>query len=150
MKFLCDEMLGTLAKWLRILGHDAVYAKNESDDAIARRAGEEHRIVLTRDKELAQRADDALYITHRKVEQQLEEVVKHFSLTIDEDSILSRCTICNIPVVPVAKEEVKSKVPEHIWTHHHTFHRCPRCGRVYWMGSHVEDMVKRIQRLTSH
>ncbi|RLF38315.1 MAG: hypothetical protein DRN21_05430, partial [Thermoplasmata archaeon] len=22
MKFLCDEMLGTLAKWLRILGYD--------------------------------------------------------------------------------------------------------------------------------
>ena len=143
-------MLGTLAKWLRILGYDTAYVKHERDETIALRARREQRIVLTRDKELAQRADGALYITQKKVEQQLEEMVKHFSLNIDEDAILSRCTICNSPVIPVARENVKNDVPEHIWKHHHIFHRCPRCGRVYWMGSHVEDMVKRIQRLTSH
>ena len=32
MKFLCDEMLGTLAKWLRIYGFDTFYANNEMND----------------------------------------------------------------------------------------------------------------------
>ena len=33
MKFLCDRMLGTLAKWLRIYGFDTFYANSETDDA---------------------------------------------------------------------------------------------------------------------
>ena len=32
MKFFCDHMLGTLAKWLRIYGFDTTYAGSEIDD----------------------------------------------------------------------------------------------------------------------
>ena len=32
MKFLCDQMLGTLAKWLRIYGFDTFYANSETGD----------------------------------------------------------------------------------------------------------------------
>jgi uncharacterized protein with PIN domain len=32
MKLLCDQMLGTLAKWLRIMGFDTFYANAETSD----------------------------------------------------------------------------------------------------------------------
>ncbi|MCK5031894.1 MAG: hypothetical protein KAR64_10545, partial [Thermoplasmatales archaeon] len=33
MKILCDQMLGTLAKWLRLLGFNTFYANNEMEDS---------------------------------------------------------------------------------------------------------------------
>ena len=41
MKFLCDQMLGTLAKWLRLLGFDTFYASSDiSDDELLKLAKE--------------------------------------------------------------------------------------------------------------
>ncbi|RLE67896.1 MAG: hypothetical protein DRJ45_08755, partial [Thermoprotei archaeon] len=57
MRFLCDQMLGTLAKWLRILGYDVYFANNlEDDEDILKRAEEEERVIITRDKYLVMRA----------------------------------------------------------------------------------------------
>ena len=57
-RFSLDEMLGSLAKWLRIMGYDALYLRDLNDGEILRRAEEEGRILLTRDKELAHRAGE--------------------------------------------------------------------------------------------
>ena len=50
MRYVCDAMLGRLARWLRLLGHDTLYA--DVGDAELLRLGETRR-VLTRDRELA-------------------------------------------------------------------------------------------------
>ena len=56
-KILCDQMLGTLAKWLRILGFDTFYPDYElSDIEILDIAKKEKRIIISRDKELIIRA----------------------------------------------------------------------------------------------
>ena len=39
MKFLCDHMLGTLAKWLRFLGNDVVYPSPIDDNELIAMAG---------------------------------------------------------------------------------------------------------------
>jgi uncharacterized protein with PIN domain len=53
MRLLCDQMLGTLAKWLRLIGFDTFYATKEMDDSeLLQIAKKEKRIILTRDKEL--------------------------------------------------------------------------------------------------
>ncbi len=147
MKFICDEMLGTLAKWLRILGYDTKYAKNMDDEKIIEIARKEQRIVLTRDKALAKKADKALYINERELEKQIEKVFENFNLKVEHDKILSRCTICNIPVVKIEKENVKEKVPEHVWKTQEEFWICPQCHRIYWMGSHWENMADKIKKL---
>ena len=49
MKFIADEMLGKLAKWLRFLGYDTLYAEKISDAEIMLIAENEDRIILTRD-----------------------------------------------------------------------------------------------------
>jgi len=55
-RFLADEMLGSLARWLRIMGYDTEYARGMSDSDILARSRVEGRIVLTRDRQLAERA----------------------------------------------------------------------------------------------
>ncbi len=54
-KFAVDEMLGSLARWLRIMGYDATYEKDHDDDSILRISKDEGRVILTRDEELAAR-----------------------------------------------------------------------------------------------
>ena len=150
MKFICDEMLGTLAKWLRILGYDTVYVKNIDDEKIMEIAEKEKRVVLTRDRLLARKAKESLYIEERKLEKQIEKVFEHFNLKIEVDKILSRCTICNVIVIPIKKEEIREKVPEHVWLNHEKFWICPKCKRVYWVGSHwnnMEDKIKNILKI---
>ena len=48
MKFLCDRMLGTLVKWLRILGFDTSFAdSNMEDEKLLRQTKDEERIFIT-------------------------------------------------------------------------------------------------------
>lgn len=139
-------MLGSLAKWLRILGYDTKYVKNVSDEKIIEIAEKEGRIVLTRDKLLA-RKSKGIYINERDVEEQLKKVIESLNLDIEEEKILTRCTICNIKVTKIDKGKVKGKVPEYVWNNNEDFWICPSCKRIYWIGSHWNKMEEVIQKL---
>ncbi|MEM3022817.1 MAG: DUF5615 family PIN-like protein, partial [Candidatus Bathyarchaeia archaeon] len=52
MKFITDGMLGRLSRWLRIIGYDVEYVRNAADEELLKRAEEEGRTVLTRDRSL--------------------------------------------------------------------------------------------------
>lgn len=146
MKFICDEMLGKLAKWLRIIGYDTKYAKGMDDEKIIEIALKEDRIVLTRDKMLSRKAVKGFYIEEKELEKQIEKVIKKFKLDL-EKNIFSRCTVCNIPVAKIERNKVKGKVPESVWENNKEFWICPRCGRIYWMGSHWNNIRNRLKRL---
>lgn len=139
-------MLGSLAKWLRILGYDTKYVKDVSDEKIIEIAEKEGRIVLTRDKLLA-RKSKGIYINERDVEEQLKKVIESLNLDIEEEKILTRCTICNIKVTKIDKDKVKGKVPEYVWNNNEDFWICPSCKRIYWIGSHWNKMEEVIQKL---
>ena len=56
MKLLCDHMLGSLAKWLRIFGFDTLYPDaTTNDDEVLHIAKAEKRLLISRDKELITR-----------------------------------------------------------------------------------------------
>ncbi|HXU11729.1 MAG TPA: DUF5615 family PIN-like protein, partial [Candidatus Binatia bacterium] len=57
MKFAADCMLGTLAKWLIILGHDVFYTARIEDRRLVELARREGRTILTRDRRLVLRRD---------------------------------------------------------------------------------------------
>jgi uncharacterized protein with PIN domain len=150
MKILCDQMLGTLAKWLRLLGFDTYYAgmsmKDEDLMAIAQR---ENRCFITRDKLLVQRVKrrdiPVIHIQTTNLEEQLHRVLKDKPL--DETLFLSRCSVCNTPLENINKEEVEDKVPEKVYAHQEIFWKCPGCQKIYWKGSHFDNIIKKINDL---
>jgi len=50
--FFADVMLGRLARWLRVLGHDTAYQTDIEDPALVDRAEAEGRVLPTRDRHL--------------------------------------------------------------------------------------------------
>ena len=140
-------MLGTLATWLRILGYDAAYACDVDDEALLDQAAAEERQLITRDKELASRNDDVILIESTDLEEQLRCIIETTGMEFLSDAMLSRCTVCNTPVDWVEKAAVKDVVPEHVYEHQEEFWRCPTCGRIYWKGTHLDNMQDFIQRL---
>jgi len=142
-RFAVDVMLGSLARWLRIMGYDAAYQRNKDDNEIVGEARREGRIVLTRDRELAWRmGDHGLYIESDDPEEQLEQVCEAFALVLDESQ--TRCTVCNGELEVVPPSAVDSDVPEGALESNEEFYRCLRCGKIYWKGSHWKNIRERI------
>jgi uncharacterized protein with PIN domain len=146
-RFSADEMLGSLARWLRLMGYDTWYEKDSSDTKILERARHDGRILLTRDKRLAERADgQGLYINVRDLEGQIKQVGTAYDLTFDES--LSRCTVCNGELMMIGMEEASKGVPEGALQSNEEFFQCRSCGKFYWKGGHWKNIRKRMERLT--
>jgi uncharacterized protein with PIN domain len=150
MKLLCDHMLGSLAKWLRIFGFDTFYPDSTTnDDFILQIASREKRLLISRDKELLIRAKKTLVpvleIQTTNLTEQLQQVLK--KIPVDEEKILSRCTVCNTLIHSVEKETIKDKIPEKVFQTRNEFWICPSCSKYYWMGTHYENMREKINTL---
>jgi len=140
-------MLGTLAKWLRIMGYDTAYAKKGNDNEIIKLAEKEERILLTRDRELASRYKNSLFIDSTELKNQIKKVIRSLNISTDEKNYLSRCTLCNTSVKKISRDEVKEKVPPHVYETHEDFWICPSCKHIYWIGTHWENMKQFIEKL---
>jgi len=143
-KFIADVMVGKLARWLRVLGVDVLYSNTSEDDDIIRIALNEDRIILTRDTRLAARhlATRCLLIESDDYRKQLQQVIEDFGLK--DFSIFSRCLDCNTVLQDVDKETIFEKVPPYVYLTQTRFALCCSCGRVYWHGTHADEMRKRI------
>jgi uncharacterized protein with PIN domain len=141
-------MLGGLARWLRVLGLDVAYDPALDDAALVRLAAGEGRVILTRDRRLVQRrlARNHLLIASDEVGAQLRQVLDELRVAPDPARLLSRCLRCNQPLVPLAAERARERVPPYVASTRERFRECPRCGRVYWSATHVERMRERLAR----
>ena len=142
--FVADVMVGKLARWLRVLGCDVVYSNDLDDDAIVRIAEAENRIILTRDNGLIARKSVPRYIfiENDHYREQVRQVVETCGLK--EFKVFSRCLECNTPLQDVDKEAVFEKIPPFVYLTQDRFAACPDCGRVYWHGTHADQMLKRL------
>jgi uncharacterized protein with PIN domain len=146
--FISDAMLGSLAKWLRILGFDTLYFKAIDDNEIVKIAKQEQRILLTRDTRLVKRKkiDNYIMITSNDVSEQLKEVLKSLSSTLTL-TCFTRCAECNGELSTADKESVANDVPEYVFLNFDSFFRCSSCGKVYWEGSHRKVIDEKIQNV---
>ncbi|GAB4336468.1 MAG: hypothetical protein Kow0089_06720 [Desulfobulbaceae bacterium] len=138
---MVDINVGRLARYLRAAGFDVLYNPGWHDRDIARFMMRERRILLTRDKGLLMRKQVIFgrYVRAEKPVDQLEEIVELLGLR-DRVAPFTRCLECNLPLVPVAKEEVDHLLEPLTRKYYTTFSRCDGCGRIYWPGSHTEKM----------
>lgn len=135
-RFLLDVHLGTLARRLRLLGLDAAYANDASDDALVRRAAAEHRVLLTQDRGLLKRRalPAGAYVRGQRVTEQTRDVLDRFGPVL---APWSRCPACNGPLEPVPKEAVVAQLPPGTRRTYDAFSRCASCAQVYWRGAHA-------------
>ena len=148
-RFLADVMLGSLARWLRILGYDTWYNNQIDDDDLISRCQIDNRIALTRDRRLTQRRalKRSLLITNEELGHQLREVLSFTGDGIDERLVLTRCLECNSNLESVKRMDVRDLVPAYVYRTQSRFRNCPECNRIYWAGTHRRRMMERIQRL---
>jgi uncharacterized protein with PIN domain len=152
-KVACDQMLGSLAKWLRLLGIDTYFAKGTiSDDDLLSQAIKEKRLLITRDKGLITRAHKqkipVIHITSIKLEQQLTQVIS--VIPISTNAFFSRCILCNTPVQKVAKNTAVDHIPPKVFEAKNDFWFCPTCNKYYWQGSHYEKINQAISNLLNN
>jgi len=148
MKFICDSMLGTLAKWLRIFGYDVLYNPAWKREELINISLREDRIILTRGTSLIKKIGlKVVHIEKDGLENQLKQLVKQLSLRLTESSIFERCTICNVICKTVKKEEVRDRVPAYVYQTQNEFRICPVCTRIYWPGTHIESVQKMIKTI---
>ena len=147
--FVLDVHLGRLARLLRLLGFDSLYTNAASDPWLARTSRTEHRILLTRDRELLKRAE----VTHgycvrsTHTREQLAEVVARFDLARAARPF-TRCLACNGALESVDKGDVEQSLPPLVCARHHQFWRCKDCRRVFWKGSHHAELVRLVAAVT--
>ena len=143
-RFVADSMLGSLARWLRMLGYDTAYEKDMDDGALIRLASEENRRILTRDKELA-KEPNAIFVEPDDLEAQLKLVGEVGGLSFSEEFI--RCSTCNGELKSVSKNEIGDRVPEGALANNDRFWICSACGKIYWQGSHWLGIRERFRKL---
>jgi uncharacterized protein with PIN domain len=152
VRFLCDAMLGGLAKWLRAAGYDAYYARegtDVSDRTLTAKALREGRVLLTSDGGFLERKPvrdgsvGFLMVPHLQLEDQLRLVVEHFGLVRGQ----SRCMACNGELDAVSREAIEDPVPPGVLRDHERFFLCRGCGRVFWHGLHWQRISARLERV---
>jgi uncharacterized protein with PIN domain len=146
MRFIADAMLGTLAKWLRILGYDTQFDTSLDDHQLVRLARAEGRVLLTRDHELARRPGvQVLLIVSEQLDAQISQVLEDLDLAPNRS--FSRCPVCNELLIAIDPETARSRVPRYVAETHETFRSCPVCQRVYWRGTHWQQMAEQLDRI---
>lgn len=146
-RFLLDAMLGTLATRMRILGFDAVCYHDTADSFLLRKSAEEGRTLLTQDRELARLGGESAYfVLGKTLQDQLTEVLGRFNLEVSEAALFTRCSVCNAELARTTKERVTGLVPDRVLGCYEEFFVCPACGKIYWKGSHYDQIVEAIPK----
>ncbi len=146
-------MLGKLSRWLRMLGHDVNYFSSTEDKKLVEIAKQEKRILLTRDKELVQRAAglgvESVLVEATEKADKLAFLAERFGFKLEIDLRSSRCPKCNAELKAVTKEEVADEIPEATSLYYSEFWKCMGCGKVYWQGAHWKRIEKTLEKAQS-
>lgn len=149
-RFVLDVHLGTLARYLRLVGFDALWRNDYDDAAIIRIANDERRIILTRDRGILRngRVTHGYWLRSTDPQEQLEEVMRALDLG-RRLRPYSRCLECNGLLEPIGRDAASRSAPARVLEQQRDFTRCAACGRVYWPGSHRRGLDAVVARARS-
>src|SRR5512135_44153 len=145
-RFLCDEMLGSLCRYLRAAGYDTAFASNGASDAeLLRRCHAERRLFLTQDRLVREHKAAhgvALILPHAPLDQLAALLNEYYQLDWLGHAF-TRCLVDNTPLEE-ADNAAASRTPLDARKPGEPLRHCPLCGRVYWRGSHYKRMRARL------
>ncbi|MGD9395154.1 MAG: Mut7-C RNAse domain-containing protein [Candidatus Thorarchaeota archaeon] len=154
--FIVDAMLGKLATWLRLTGHDAFYSTKIHDDELLRIALDQSRVLLTSDSILVRRAKEAgieVMLVRGSVDEEVASVFLKFGISPEADPSISRCTKCNGNLTHIVDDEklrIQGLVPDQTYRHYSEFWLCEYCKSVFFQGgqwTNIEAYMVRIAEL---
>ncbi len=141
-KFLCDEMLQRLGRWLRAAGYDTEIAMDaEPDYELLKRARRDGRYLITRDRKIMEFRNAAKTVILLDADS-LDECAAALSQQMDIDWLakpFTRCMVCNTELIDATPQQLAGLSlvkTEHI----NAAFYCPSCRQVFWEGSHVKRM----------
>ena len=148
IRFALDVHLGKLARYLRLLGFDALYRNDYEDAELACLSRAEQRILLTRDRDLLKRAmvTHGFFVRATDPRRQIEEVLDRLDLYRAIQPFL-RCPRCNGLLATASKRQVWERLPPKTRIYVEAFWACGQCGQVYWEGSHLPHIRRFIEDL---
>jgi uncharacterized protein with PIN domain len=139
-------MLGSLAKWLRLLGYDTHYQSYYGPGVIDQLIKMDRRLI-SRHKDTAHRYSNAVLLQGDNVGAQLAELKERLSLAPDRSVWFCRCLICNVLLEKAQPQEAHENIPEYVFYKNMAGIRyCPSCGRYYWPGSHRTRMLRQLEK----
>jgi len=151
-RFVVDTNVGKLARWLRLMGYDALFINPIDDDRLIAFALKENRVLLTKDTRIMLRRVvtsgklKALLIEDDDPKAQLRYVIAAMKLNFNRQFTI--CLECNEPLVPRSKEDVRDLVPPYVFQTQSQYFQCPACHRIYWRGTHWQRMKRELETLT--
>jgi uncharacterized protein with PIN domain len=150
-KFITDRMLGTLTRYLRFMGYDTTSANGllegdkKEDSVLLEIARKEHRLLLTKDAELARRGDTSgLLIMSDDVIEQLQQLIDQH--LVKRRLAMSRCSLCNTELREANSCEIENTAYAPKDWRNLSFFWCQRCKKLYWNGSHGRQLEQRVER----
>ena len=152
IKFIVDHNVGKLAKWLRIIGYNALLFTEEDDGKMVKTALAQNRVILTRDTQIMRRRVvtsgrlKAILIENSDPKAQLRQIVDALNLDY-QFRPFSLCLECNQRLVARNKDEVRDSVPPYVFEIRSQFMECPCCHRIYWQGTHWAEMSRELESL---
>ena len=153
-KFVADNNVGKLARWLRLIGYDTLLFRQKNDSQMIRTALSEGRVILTKDSQFMRRRlvtsgrIKAIHIKQDNPKLQVQELVQALNLNYHFKPF-SLCLECNQELIARDIEDMEKRVPTHVFKTQTQYTECPACHRVYWRGTHWQAMVKKLQELQS-
>jgi uncharacterized protein with PIN domain len=150
IKFVVDNNVGKLAKWLRIMGYDALLFNEEDDGKMVKVALAQERVILTKDTQIMRRRLvtsgrlKAILIKDDEPKAQLRQIAETLGLDY-QFRPFSICLECNQSLVERNRDEVRDLVPSHVFETQNLYMECPSCHRIYWRGTHWQAMSRELE-----
>ncbi len=136
-----DAMLGKLSRYLRMLGYDIIIIDSSvQDEEIIKKHHDD--LILTRDKDLARKIKNSIYVVNDNPAAQLKEVID--KLPSPENEKFSICTECGSKL---AKVTDISNLPPFVPREAGDIYFCERCEKYYWNGSHIRNFKKSLEKM---
>lgn len=149
MKFLCDQMLASLGKWLRAAGYDTeIITDQTTDRIILDMALKENRLLLTRDRHfltLKPENSNVIFLKGNSIKTCITELNEKLTINWLLHPF-SRCLVCNSLLSEPNEELINKLVPADVRMTSNAFRYCTQCKKIYWEGSHTQRMFKQLQK----
>lgn len=144
-KFICDVHLGKLAGNLRMLGIDTAYNNNYSDIEIVKQSLLEKRAILTRDLGILKRTEvtHGYFLRSKNSINQTKAVIERFHLKSNV-KVFTRCLQCNTELCEMNKTDILDRLPQKVSESQNRFFICSNCDKIYWRGTHFNNMLKKL------